>query len=169
VVTTINTSSAELQVFTDARQTKGELLPAFCSFLWQQVHVHSPQPQHGSKIALGLLPVRVAIFVIHLSRSVGFSPLDNCYFKIKFSSNTSQKDEIQTLHCLCHHLESVMGNAVKQLILGIWGTSATFGQSSTMSRPGPNGKPFSVSHMLPTVIWRWNLINPVSRCRQFGS
>lgn len=61
----------------------------------------------------------MAIFTIHLSRSVGFSPLDNCYFKINLPADTSQKDEIQTLHCLYHHLESAIGNAVKQLTSGI--------------------------------------------------
>lgn len=61
----------------------------------------------------------MAIFIIHLPRSAGFSPLDNCYFKINLSANMSQKDESQTSYCLYHHLESVIGNAVKQLILGI--------------------------------------------------
>lgn len=70
-------------------------------------------------MTLGILQATVAIFTIHLPRSVGFSPLDNCYFKMNLSANTSQTDDNQTLYCLYHHLESVIGNAVKQLILGI--------------------------------------------------
>lgn len=64
-------------------------------------------------MTLGILEVTVAIFIIPLPRSVGFSPLDNCYFKINLSVNMSQKDESQTLYCLYHHLESVISNAVK--------------------------------------------------------